>query len=236
MVVLNSTSGAKTANVNWFGSHITVPFSTAKIVKAKIVLAAADIQSIQYTIDGGSNWRTIGPSLSSTSTNLVNKEICDFGVYLSSGQNFNIRATSNVTVTSCDVYIDPIGIDRFAFSESRTTNLVLYYAIAGNQALGGNATESKRRLIVTKDFAITRLRANVDTNGKNGATVLAVRDDAADAATLSINALATGEQDSGALAVLGLGGSEVALKSDTSLSSDANSFSLAVATVEIEYL
>ena len=65
---------------------------------------------------------------------------------------------------------------------------------------------------------------------------MAVRDDAADATTLSIGAGVTGESDSGALAVMVQAGSEIALKSDTSASSDGNAFSLAGATVEIDYV
>jgi hypothetical protein len=231
MVLLASTSGAKNAQANWFGSHITVPFANAKRVISKINTTTTTV--IAYTLDGGTTWNDVnfsGGISANTDYELV--------VPMVAGDQFNIRKSTsgNVTVTKCEVGIKPSYSSRFAFSENRITNSVLYYALDGNQALGGNATESKRRIPVSRDFAITRIRANIDTNGKDGATVIAFRDDGADAVTISIAAGSATEADSGALSgKLIAEGSECCFKSDTGASTNANTFSSAIVVVEVEY-
>lgn len=90
-----------------------------------------------------------------------------------------------------------------------------------SNAANFTATESQVQLTYPFDFTVVRAIAKMNTNGVNGNSVFAFRDDAADVTgtVLTIPAGSLAEVDSGALSVAVAAGSKICFRHDTSASS-----------------
>jgi|GEM_PF-4434027 len=167
------------------------------------------------------------PSATETRLFLMNND------FNSVGSTGTVPASINVTGWgNKNFYVEREGKSFFHFWESRTGNTAVYYAIAGDAP--SSSTESSRQITITDDIIITRMKAVVGTNSKDGSTVLAFRDDSSSVATLTIGAGVTGQRDSGVLYTKVAAGSLVNFLSNTTASS-TGTFSTGVVTIEYEY-
>jgi len=110
------------------------------------------------------------------------------------------------------------------FQSSTTANGLFFYMINADSA---DATEANRDAIIDHAMTTDRIRANVNINTKNGATILGWRDDGVTIDSISIAASTTGDFDSGQLSSVVATLSRVDIIIDTSgSSSGAISFTL----------